>query len=196
MTNSSIQTLVHGLTRNQDLAKALKICSENTRPDTLQPVDQALVYRDVEEVIRILDASFPEPNDLFDIFLRRSDSHIQQISVFFELRTKSRLDEAIRKNATLNKTTKNIAVHAVRTAINITYRDGMLLRDALGESSILGGTKAEKLAIRMCRMHWYRQHWLQIKGEFLGIGGAHLEERLNGKLSGMLSSLLGRIAMV
>lgn len=196
VNGTSLESRIYGLTNNRELQKALKICSQNTRPDQSDPVDQALVYRDVEDIIKILRATFPESNNLYNILLRRSDTHIQQLALFYEMKEHMKLDEAIRKNAVLDKMTIKIAVHAVRTAINMTYRDAMLLRDSLGGDALFGTLKSVRLGIRVCRMHWHKQHWLQIKSEFLGMGGQQLVDKLNSKCDGLLKELVVRMAMV
>jgi hypothetical protein len=195
LSGKSIASAIYTLTSSAELQFALKVCSEVTRPDPSQAVDQALVYRDVNDIIKLLDTTFPSHQELFNILLRRNDPHIQQIALFFQMNTNSQLDEAIRKNAILSKMTKKIAVHAVRTATNMTYRDVMLLRDAMGEDTILGGSKNEKLGIRVCRMHWFKQHWLQIKAEFLGLVGKQLMDKMNSK-EGMFRDLMICMAMV
>ena len=58
------------------------------------------------------------------------------------MRNNKQLDEVIRRNVRLDDMTKKIAVHAVRTATNITYRDVLLLRDAMGANKFLGNRKS------------------------------------------------------
>lgn len=192
MGQQSLAVDVANLTNDAELQAALKICSEMTRPDPLLPVDSMLVQRHVEEVISLIEIQFPNENTyskLFNIFLRYSDPHITKIAVYYNMRTGMQLDEALRRNTGLSKMGKKILVHAVRTAKDITYRDAMLLRDALGGKSVFGRWNNEKLAIRVVRMHWYGQHWKQIKASYMGVTGKTLCEQVRNA-SGLLGELL------
>jgi hypothetical protein len=160
----NISTIYNSAT-SDELKTALSIVAEIQRPDISLPVDTALVYRDVEALKSILSAAFPRASDVFNILLRRSDTHIQQMSLRYQAVTKQPLDKAVRTNASLTDMTRKVAVQAIRTACNITYRDAMLLKDAMGHNSFSGGTSKKKLAIRVCRMHFFKQHWRQIKAE-------------------------------
>ena len=194
-TNQSLSAKVYGMGSSTELRLAMKICTEGSRPDSTHPVDTELVIRDVQEIKVHMSNAFPNYEVLFNILLRRSDSHIFQIAMYYEMQVGEHLDKAFRENPNLSKTARKILVHAVRTAQHLTYRDVMLLRDALGQDSISGATKNERLAIRVCRMHWYPQHWRQIKAEFVGLAGKDLIERLNNR-EGLLGDLLVAMAQV
>ena len=72
------------------------------------------------------------------------------------------LDKIILKSSAFSKVARKVAVHAIGTARNLIERDVKLLEDALrGERPILSVDNAV-LGIRICRMHWYRQHWLKV----------------------------------
>jgi hypothetical protein len=191
----SISTICNNAT-SAELQTALGIVAELQRPDSSLPVDQALVHRDVQSLVSILSATFPRSSDVFNILLRRSDTHIQQMSVHYTIVTKEHLDKAIRTNACLTPMTNKIAVHAVRTACNITYRDAMLLKDAMGHNSLVGGTSKKKLAIRLCRMHKFKQHWMQIKAEYCGVTGKNFAEKMSKAYSGVFGELLTEMASV
>jgi hypothetical protein len=106
----------------------------------------------------------------------------------YEIHAKEPLDKAIRKNTSLSEMARNIGVHAVRTATNMTYRDAMLLRDASG--------KKEKLAIRVTRMHFYKQHWRQIKAEYQGVSGKSFQNKMNSISEGIFRNLMYTMASV
>lgn len=190
---SSISNMV----RDKDLERALEIVSEQGRPNSNQ-VDSALVQRDFVKISQILTTSFPRAEDLFEILLRRSDSHIQQLSIMYNVQTKPNmpLDMAIRQNTSLKPMAKSIGVHAVRTATNMTYRDSMLLHDALGRNSIMGGTNKQKLAIRVTRMHFYKQHWKQVKGDFGGVSGKDFKTKMSHLSEGPFRNLMYAMSMV
>jgi hypothetical protein len=104
------------------------------------------------------------------------------------------LDMAIRRNTGLSEMARNVCVHALRTATNMTYRDAMLLHDALGRKSVTGSTNKEKLAIRVTRMHFYKQHWMQIKAEFQGVSGKDFKSKMNNLGGGVFRDLMYAMA--
>jgi hypothetical protein len=182
--------------KSAELQTALSIVAELQRPDNSLPIDTALVHRDVEALVSTLNASFPRSSDIFNIVLRRSDAHIQQMSVHYGIVTKQPLDKAIRTNLSISPMTNKIAVHAVRTACNITYRDAMQLKDALGHNSFAGGISKKKLVIRLCRMHKFKQHFMQIKAEYCGVTGKNFAEKMSKAYSGVFGELLTEMASV
>lgn len=193
---NNIQSQLDNTISDPQLWNALKICLENSRTESSKPVDLALVYSDVNEIVKTLTSASPDPNTLFNILLRRSDCHIRQIAIVYELKTHMKLDEAIRKSVTLDKMTIQIGVHAVRTAINMAYRDAMLLRNSLCGDDSFGSMKSCRLGIRVCRMHWYKQQWLQIKAEFQRCRTQQLVHQLSSESNGMLRDFLVRMAKV
>ena len=196
ISGASLAYLVSSLTTNEELLYALKICSELNRQDPGLPVNQALVSRDVQDIIRILAMSFPTDRELLNILLRRNDAHIAQVALYYHMQTKKHLDQAIRQSTLLKTMTRKIAVHAVRTAGNITYRDAMLLRDAQSGDSLMGGSNDELLGVRVCRFHWYTQHWLQIKSEYLGLKGREFVDKMNSSKDGLFRDLMVSMALV
>lgn len=174
MAGQTLASAVNGLTTSAELRSALMICTEGSR-DLRPVVDQSRVILDVAKIEEIMDMTFPRYQTLFDILLRRSDPHIAQINVYYKMRTGMDLDEALRRSLCLSEMTRKIAVHAVRTATDLTYRDVMLLRDAKNMN--------EKLGIRVCRMHWHKQHWKQIKAVHVGHGGKEFSAKWKGKNS-------------
>lgn len=179
--------------RSKDLVRALEIVSEQNRPNFEVPVDMELIQRDVMKIIPILQASFPRAEDLFELFLRRSNRHIQFLSIMYEQQSKEPLDTAIRKSG-LSQIARDVCIHAVRTATNMTYRDAMLLRNAL----LTVGTKKGKLAIaiRVIRMQFYKRHWMQIKAEFVGVTGIDFRSKMNNLSEGVFRDLMSAMARV
>ena len=100
---------------------------------------------------------------------------------------------AIRKNCSLPSQAVKIAVQAVRTAGNMTYRDAMLLRTDLGHN---GSVNKLALGIRVCRMHWYKSHWMQVKAEYNGLSGKDLADEMRTQFSGVFRKLLVDMATV
>ena len=182
MSGKSLASIINQLTSSEELRYALMICTEGSKSREPRVVDQQRVLQDVEVIHKQMSLAFPSYQVIFDILLRRHDSHIAQINLYFSMRERMNLDEAVRRNVSLNQMTRNIAVHALRTATDLTYRDCMLLRDAMGANSFMGNTKDEKLGIRICRMHWHRQHWKQIKAVYMGhMGQKFIDKCKKGK---------------
>jgi hypothetical protein len=183
---SSLASRMIELGSSRHLQIALSIVSQFNRPEPIGMVNTAQVVQDVNDVHYVLTNSFADADDLLRIFLRRSDPHIQQITVTYNAQTGKELDKVIRTHSWLHKDVKKIVVHAIRTATNMTYRDVMLLRDSLGNNSAFGIGSSEKLGIRVVRMHWYTQHWMQIKAGYNGLTGKdfiHEMEKKKGKES-------------
>ena len=184
--------------KDKDLVRALAIVSEQNRPGSNIPVDLTLVHRDLTKIIDILETSFPRAEDLFELLLRRSNPHIQQLSLIYEVQSKRSLDRAIRMNCALSETAKNVCVHAVRTATNITYRDAMLLLNTLGRKSLMitVGMNKLKLSIRVTRMQFYKQHWRSIQAECQGATGKDFKRKMDNLTSGVFRDLMYAMASV
>jgi hypothetical protein len=76
------------------------------------------------------------------------------------------LDEIIRKSSAFSNTARKVAIHAIRTATNLVDRDVKMLQEALGGEKLISRGSSELLGIRICRMHWYKQHWLRVKAGY------------------------------
>jgi hypothetical protein len=190
-------TLAVALSTNVDkiLERALTILLEFNRPLATEPIDTALVSRDVDDIKSILAKFYPRYRDLFNILLRRSDRHIEQISLLYQMRTNASLDKAIRTSA-LPPLAVKIAVQAVRAATNMTcYGDAKLLHSGLG---FWNASPANKLAlgIRVCRMHWYKTHWMQVKAVYHDKYGKDFTDKMRRQFSGVFGRLLVAMAMV
>lgn len=184
---------VTDMSESRVLREALEIVFEQNRPNEGLPVDGELVHRDITYIVSILEATFPSSDGLFNILLRRSNTHLLQLSLLYEIQTGRPLHIAICQNMMLNPIAKKIALQAVRTATNLTDRDAKLLLEALGSRSL---TNQRKLAIRVTRMHYYKQHWMQIKGECLGITGKDFKSQMNRRYIGVFRELMSAMAGV
>jgi len=176
-----------------ELMEALNICIEANRPRSTDPVDPTVVTADVAEIIRILESDKPSHVDLFAILLRRSDLHIKQINIFYQTRAGVQLDEGIRQCQAASKMTRRIAAHAVRSAMDLGYRDVMLLRRAMGAEHWLGRGRDELLAMRIVRMHWYRHHFRAVKQKYMMVKSKQLVDKVkkkDGFLGDVLTSLV------
>ena len=195
-STKSLASVVNQLTSSEELRAALSVCTETSSTRGTQVVDQQLVLQDVAAIQEELTRTFPYYQVIFDILLRRHNTHIAQINLFYQMREGKNLDEAIRRNVCFSDIVKKITVHAVRTAIDLSYRDCMLLRDAMGANSHLGTQKDEKLGIRVCRMHWHKQHWTQIKALYVGHMGHEFIEKCKKGKQGMFRDLMVQMALI
>ena len=192
LTNYNVQQLVARSGKNltslaasisdEALRSAFVIVTECTRPDASEPVDQGLVNGDIRELIRIGSSSFPNHMALFNILLRRNNQHLRQVNAFYRIHRDRPLDEDIRRNIPMPKIMKQVALRALRSAADLTYRDVMAIRDTMCSDSLIGKVSTEKLAIRICRMHWDK-HWRQVKAAYMGIHGKRLVDSLNQQRS-------------
>jgi len=195
---SSLADRMVYLGKSRHLQMALRILAGFNRPEPIGRVDSSQVAKDVKDVQFLLTNSFAEPADLLRIFLTRSDAHIQQLAIHYNAQTGKELDKAVRTHVWLNSDVKKIVVHAIRTAMNMTYRDVMLLRDSLGSNSSFGIGNCEKLGIRVVRMHWYSQHWMQIKAGYRGLTGKDFVDVMRTKRSkeAEFGDLMVKLSMV
>ena len=187
---------VGDITSSPELISALTIATVHARPPHSHPVDPSVVVEDVQEISRLLNVGCPlRPlhEQLFDILLRRNDHHIAQINLFFRMKEGKELDEIIRKSSALSKTTKKVAIHAIRTATNLVDRDVKMLQEALGEEKLISRGNSEVLGIRICRMHWYKQHWLRVKACYKAKTNNELGNVLKSK-SGLFKDLMVALA--
>ena len=85
-------------------------------------------------------------------------------------------------------------MHAIRTANDVVYRDVMLLRHCLQAEPYGGGERGhEKLGIRMVRMHWYREHFRDVKQGFGIVAGRDLASMMSVK-TGLFRDLMMSLA--
>lgn len=129
------------------------------------------VEKDVDVVINCVNEDFPERLHLFEIFLRRSDSHIAAVCESFRNRFGSGLVEEILEFI-LSPLTKDILLYAIETAVDISSRDKRLIRE-----SLIDHEEDEKFPIRVCRMHWCNWYWQAI-GDYFAGSGVNLENEL------------------
>ena len=190
MSGKGLASIVGQLTSSDELRYALMICMEMNRSRESDPVDQQRVLQDLKVLESQMKSSFPSYQVIFDILLRRHDPHIAQITLYFQMREGTHLDEALRRSTTLSEMVRKITIHAVRTATDLTYRDSLLLRDAMGANSFMGNGKDEKIGIRVCRMHWHKQHWKQIKAAYVGHRGHEFIDDCKKRTRGIFLDLL------
>jgi hypothetical protein len=193
--SQSLAVAVEEFATSNEIKFAVRICTEATRPRPAMSVDNALVARDVQDIMELLEETEPEYQKLLNILLRRDDQHIIQITMMFNTRTRYQLDEVIRRSRYLTRMTKKIAVHALRTAVNVIFRDAMLLREAMGPNSLPGSEIDRKLGIRVCRMHWYPQHWRQTRATFLNVTGRDFMETMTTR-GGLFRDLMMCMAQI
>ena len=191
-TGSTLTASIASFTSSKNLKYALQICTANHRDEPTKPVNEALVHRDVSRLQDLLQMTFTSTarggysvsTGVLDLILHRDSPTIQRMALYFETATGYKLDEKIRKS-TLDDMTKKIAVHAVRTATDPTYRDLMSIKDVISKPG-----KEMDLAIRMCRAHWYDAHWRQIQAAAVGILGWEIREKVGKMPKGLFKDLL------
>lgn len=188
-----ISSIVSNLTSVPELLSAFTIATLHPRPPPSHPVDPSLVVDDVQEIGRLLnvrDCPLKALHDpLFDILLRRNDRHLAQINMYFRMKEGKDLYKIIRKSTTISKWTRKVAGVAIRSAICLVDKDVKLLRLALeGDGPVSRGNN-DVVAVRVCRMHWYAQHWLGVKEGFRQKTNKQLIDVFKSK-SGLLRELL------
>ena len=191
-SHARLSSSVGDIASSPELISALTIATVHPRPPHSHPVDPSLVVEDVQEISRLLHVGCPlRPlhEQLFDILLRRNDHHIAQINLFFRMKEGNELDEIIRKSSAFSKTTRKVAIRAIRTATNLVDRDVKMLQEALGGEKLISRGNSELLGIRICRMHWYKQHWLKVKAGYKAKTNNELGNVVKSK-SGLFKDLM------
>jgi len=192
----SLSSAIQTRTTNKNLQHALQICANPSQQDAPdKPHDPALIHRDVNRLEAILKMTFTSTTSgesvspaVLDMILRRNHKGIQQLALYFETATGKKLDETIRKSY-LDDMTKKIAVHAVRTAVDLTYRDVMSLKDVISKAG-----REEDLAIRVVRAHWYAVHWGQIQAAWMGINEQTFKDKVMKLPKGLFRDLITAMA--
>ena len=185
-----LASVVEDITGSTPIAIALRIITEGHYHHPAEPVNIALVDRDVDLLIELRRAGLPDPATLLSTLCRRSHTHIRQVAVRYRLKRGIDMDRDFRTCAMFTQETRAVVVHIIRSALDPTYRDVMLLKDALRKSD------PTLMAVRMTRMHWYPQHWHQVKSQYMGICGEHLIERMNSRYNGLFRDLMVTMAQV
>jgi len=83
----------------------------------------------------------------------------------------------------------------VRSAMDLAYRDLMLLRRAMGAEHWIGRGRDELLAMRIVRMHWYRHHFRAVKQKYLILKGKQLVDKVKKK-DGLLGEVLVSLVQI
>ena len=77
-------------------------------------------------------------------------------------------------------------LYQLRTGVDKAMRDAQLLEDAMAGM----GTKDALLTNRVVRVHWDRNHMMQVKGAYQHRYGKGLVNRIKGETSGDYERLL------
>jgi hypothetical protein len=119
---------------------------------------------------------------LFNIFLRRSDTHIASVINSFDEIENKPLDEAIMGYDHLHRFAKNILLHAIRSVSNMARRDALYLRQDVdyNRSVVWDPVDTERLCARVCRMHKYPQHWHVIMKDFENLANGSFISSIRG----------------
>ncbi|KAL4892900.1 hypothetical protein BDV59DRAFT_193433 [Aspergillus ambiguus] len=148
---------------------------EEARPSERDPVDEALVQRDVHELHRALVARHGGETAMIYIIVRRSDAHLREVLRAYEAIYQRNFARAmIAKSQNLVGET---LAHILNGVINRPMRDALLLHQALRESKS-GKERSELLISRLVRFHWEPRHLEQVKLEFRRRYKQRLEEAI------------------
>jgi len=191
-TGCGLTPSIPSLTSKRILQYALRLCLSLPRNNPLKPTHDALIHPHIRKLDDLLQMTFTSTLrgeysfafTVLDILLKRSNTDISKLALYFEVATGSKLEKKI-LNSTLDNTTKRIAVHALRTARDPTYRDCKLLNHAFCRPSA-----EEDIAIRVCRAHWYSLHWKEIQAAWTGIIGSDIKTKISQLPKGLFRELL------
>lgn len=186
----SLATDVEDFTSSDSLGNALRVITELSGIDPYAPLNMALVHRDVEDLIAVRESGVRQPAGAFGILFRRTHEHLRQVFTRYSLVRGKEIDRDFRTAYGLSENTRSIIVHQVRSILDSTYRDCMLIKDALKQRD------PTLLAVRVTRMHWYPQHWTQVKASWVSYDhGERLIDRMN-RYDGLFRDLMVTMAQV
>jgi annexin A7/11 len=118
------------------------------------------------------------------ILLSRSDNYLRQLNDAYRQAYRASIPDMIKSEFSGHM--KEGLLHAVEGAIDRAVRDANLL-----EASMAGlGTKDERLAYRIVRMHWDRQHMQRVKQVYAQLHHKDLIKRIKGETSGDFERIL------
>jgi len=187
---SSLATDVETFTSSESLGNALRVITELSGIDPYAPLNMALVNRDVEDLIAVRESGVRQPVGAFSILFRRPDPHLRQVFARYSLVRGIEIDKDFRTAYGLSGNTRSIIVHQIRSILDPTYRDCMLIKDAIKQRD------HTLLAVRVTRMHWYPQHWTQVKASWMSYdNGQRLIDRMN-RYDGLYRDLMVTMAQV
>ncbi|KAJ5679247.1 annexin ANXC3.2 [Penicillium macrosclerotiorum] len=118
------------------------------------------------------------------IFARSSDNELRAINKGFRDRYNTHLEKHLDKEFSGHM--EDALLHMLRTAIDPGMRDAILLDECMKGM----GTKDERLAVRVVRLHWNPQHKAKVKEGYRRLFKTDLIQRIKEETSGDFERLL------
>ncbi|KAH8827713.1 hypothetical protein DL96DRAFT_1600037 [Flagelloscypha sp. PMI_526] len=169
--------------------------SATRRPDN-EPVDHLLVQQDVEKLYKAGQGKLGTDEITFcEILTNRSYPHITALTVAYPQKHHKSLPKVIKSEFSGHM--KEALLHIVVgcKSKRIGYGLGVWRDMKLIEAAMKGmGTKDQQLVWRLCRGHWDRARFHQIKNAYREKYRKDLERRVDGETSGDYKKLMVRIA--
>ncbi|ORY83773.1 hypothetical protein BCR37DRAFT_378757 [Protomyces lactucae-debilis] len=118
------------------------------------------------------------------ILLSRSDNYLRALNEAYKHAYRSTVPDMIKSEFSGHM--KEGLLHAVEGAVDRAHRDAKLLEESMAGM----GTKDERLAYRIVRMHWDRQHTQRVKQVYAQLYRQDLAKRIKGETSGDFERIL------
>ncbi|KAL4780960.1 hypothetical protein BJX76DRAFT_360329 [Aspergillus varians] len=152
------------------------------RHDENAPVD----YRTLQAEAQHINSK--NGDAVSSLFARSSNNELKALSQAFSERNRTSLESHIEKEFSGHM--KDALLYMLRSALDPAMRDAVLLEECMKGM----GTKDERLVVRVVRVHWNRQHLVNVKRAYQHKYKQDLLLRVKGETSGDYQRLL--IAML
>ncbi|KAK6427385.1 hypothetical protein LTR95_015986 [Oleoguttula sp. CCFEE 5521] len=184
---------------------AVMMALEGRRQEEQDIYPREYVERDVEGLVRSVNAEKGGETAMLEVVLRRSDAHLREVMRGYQGRTGENFARvALGRSGDL---VGEVLAHILNGAINRPARDALLLhhaiRDISSTKSASSKTSSDKdkpdeiryelLISRVIRLHWDRAHMARVKRDYEGKYGKSVEAELEGCLRGDFGEFMGEI---
>lgn len=165
--------------------RAFNMALTARRDEEYAPIDHSRVQADIHTLYNASSKRLgTDEIAVCGLILSRSDNHLRAVAQGYMAAHRKTVPEMIR--AEFSGHMKDVLLHAMDGAIDRAARDANLLEDSMKGM----GTKDERLAYRVIRMHWDRQHTATVKAAYQHIYRKDLIRRIEGETSGDFERLL------
>ncbi|KAK6441098.1 hypothetical protein LTR95_002666 [Oleoguttula sp. CCFEE 5521] len=188
---------------------AVMMALEGRRQEEQDVYPREYVERDVEGLVRSVNAEKGGETAMLEVVLRRSDAHLREVMRGYQARTGENFARvALGRSGNL---VGEVLAHILNGAINRPARDALLLHHAIRDISSHPSTKSassskttadkdkpdeiryELLISRVIRLHWDRAHMARVKRDYEGKYGRSVEAELEGCLRGDFGEFMGEV---
>jgi annexin A7/11 len=181
---TSLESVIKGELSMKTERHFLMVLAAN-RAEESAPVIPQQVDQDVMDIYRATEGKVGTDELLVcSILSQRSDRQIGAIAHTYKQKFTRDLETVIKKEFSGHM--ELALLHQLRTGTDRAMRDALLLEDAMAGM----GTEDRLLVNRVVRMHWDRNHMMQVKGAYQHHFHKSVTSRIRGETSGDYERLM------